>query len=106
MEQKAKKYTELNKYEQVMVNATFEQKIEAIANELKQMAYALGTSIHVDATFHNWQAQDDENETHATVIVYFPQEGKGECLHRSVTEAGDLFGIIEEVMNKRKQTEE
>lgn len=102
MEQKAKKYTELNKYERVMVNATFEQKLEAIANELKQMAYALGTSIHVDATFHNWQAQDDPNETHASVNVYFPIEGKEECLHREVTAPGDLFGIIEEAKSKEQ----
>ena len=42
MEQKTKKYSELNRYEKAMTNAALEQRLEAMANELKQMALALG----------------------------------------------------------------
>ena len=98
MEQNTKKYNELNRYERAMVNATLEQRLEAMAQDLKQMALALGTSIHVDATFHNWQAHDSAEETHASVVVYFPSSD--DVTKRDVEENGDLFGVVEEALNK------
>lgn len=98
MEQKAKKYDELNRYERAMTNASLEQRLEAMANELKQMALALGISIHVDSTFHDWKAVDTE-ETHSTAMVAFI---KGDvCTRRDMKETGDLFGIIEEAFTKK-----
>lgn len=98
MEQKTKKYSELNRYEKAMANATLEQRLEAMANDLKQMALALGISIHVDATFHDWKATGDENEAHSTAMVAFI---KGDdCTRRDIRESGDLFGIIEEALSQ------
>lgn len=103
MEQKTKKYAELNKYERAMTNASLEQRLEAMANDLKQMALALGISIHVDATFHDWKASGDENETHSTAMVAFV---KGDdCTRRDIKEDGDLFGAIEEAMNKKNPSD-
>lgn len=99
MEQKTKKYSELNRYERAMTNATLEQRIEAMANDLKQMALALGMSIHVDATFHDWKAEGDAEENHSTVAVTFI---KGDdCTRRDIGEYGDLFGAIEEAMSEK-----
>lgn len=98
MEQKTKKYSELNRYEKAMTNAALEQRLEAMANELKQMALALGTSIHVDATFHGWKATGDENEAHSTAMVALIK--CDECTRRDMKETGDLFGLIEEALNK------
>lgn len=98
MEQKTKKYSELNRYEKAMTNAALEQRLEAMANELKQMALALGTSIHVDATFHDWQEHDSEEKTHASVTVFFPSNS--EVTKRDVKETGDLFGVIEEALSQ------
>lgn len=99
MEQKTKKYSELNRYEKAMTNATLEQRIEAMANDLKQMALALGMSIHVDATFHDWRATGEEDETHSSVAVTFI---KGDdCTRRDIKEQGDLFGAIEEAMSEK-----
>lgn len=98
MEQKTKKYSELNRYEKAMTNAALEQRLEAMAQELKQMSLALGTSIHVNATFHDWQEHDSTEKTHATVDVYFPSDSI--VTRRDVKETGDLFGIIEEALNK------
>lgn len=99
MEQKTKKYSELNRYERAMTNATLEQRIEAMANDLKQMALALGVSIHVDATFHDWKATGDTEENHSTVAVAFV---KGDdCVRRDIGEQGDLFGAIEEAMSEK-----
>lgn len=103
MEQKAKKFEELNRYERAMATASLEQRLEAMANELKQMSLALGTSIHVDATFHDWQEHDSAEKTHATVAVYFPSDSI--VKRRDVKEPGDLFGIIEEAI-KKTPTEE
>ena len=102
MEQKTKKYSELNRYERAMTNATLEQRLEAMANDLKQMALALGISIHVDSTFHDWKAVDTE-ETHSTAMVAFI---KGDdCTRRDINEDGDLFGIIEEAMSKNNPSD-
>lgn len=102
MEQKTKKYSELNRYERAMTNATLEQRLEAMANDLKQMALALGISIHVDSTFHDWKAVDTE-KTHSTAMVAFI---KGDdCTRRDIKEDGDLFGIIEEAMSKNNPSD-
>lgn len=98
MEQKTKKYSELNRYERAMTNATLEQRLEAMANDLKQMALALGISIHVDATFHDWKATGDTEENHSTAAVYFI---KGDyCARIDILKPGDLFGAIEEAMKE------
>lgn len=103
MEQKTKKYSELNRYERAMTNATLEQRIEAMANDLKQMALALGMSIHVDATFHDWKATGEEEETHSTAAVTFI---KGDdCTRRDIGEQGDLFGAIEEAMSEKNPSD-
>lgn len=104
MEQKAKKFEELNRYERAMATATLENRLEAMANDLQQMALALGISIHVDATFHDWKATGDTEETHSTVMVYLFNEVDN-CTRRDIREPGDLFGIIEEAI-KKKPTEE
>lgn len=99
MEQKAKKFDELNRYERAMATATLENKLEAMAKELMQMALALKISIHVDSTFHDWKATGDENETHSTAMVALI---KGDdCTRRDIKEDGDLFGIIEEALAKK-----
>ena len=92
MEQKTKKYSELNRYEKAMTNAALEQRLEAIANELKQMALALGISISIDATFHDWG-----EEPHTSGSVSFIDDV---VTRREMKETGDLFGIIEEALNK------
>lgn len=96
MEQKAKKYSELNKYERAMANASLEQRLEAMANDLQQAALALGISISIDATFHDW------GDPHTSGAVSFIGD---EVTRREVKEPGDLFGIIEEAI-KKTPTEE
>lgn len=96
MEQKAKKFEELNRYERAMATATLENRLEAMANDLQQTALALGISISIDATFH------DYGEPHTSGAVSFIGE---EVTRREVKEPGDLFGIIEEAI-KKKPTEE
>lgn len=94
MEQKAKKFDELNRYERAMATATLENKLEAMANELNQMALALKISIHVDSTFHNWG-----EEPHTSANVSFIS---GDAIaSREVKEDGSLFGIIEEALAKK-----
>ena len=92
MEQKTKIYSELNRYEKAMTNAALEQRLEAMANGLKQMALALGISVSIDATFHNWG-----EGSHTSVNVSFIDDG---VTSREMKETGDLFGIIEEALNK------
>lgn len=92
MEQKTKKYSELNRYEKAMTNAALEQRLEAMANELKQMALALGISVSIDATFHNWG-----EEPHTSGSVSFIGDV---VTRREMKETGDLFGLIEEALNK------
>lgn len=94
MEQKTKKYSELNAYERAMTNASIEQRLDAMANELKQMALALGISIHVDSTFHNWA---NEQTTSANVAFI------GEAVtSREVGEEGSLLGIIEDALGAKE----
>lgn len=99
MEQKAKKYEELNRYEKAMTNATLEQRLEAMAKDLTQMALALKISVSVDATFHNWS-----DDPHATVRVVFIGDDHGNndnVTTRDIRNEGDLFGIIDEALNKK-----
>ena len=89
MEQKGKKYEELNPYEKTIANASLEQRLEVMAKELRQIALALKISVHVDATFHDW-----EDKQYASVGVAFIKGDQ--CTRRDMEETGDLFGIIEE----------
>lgn len=91
MEQKSKKYDELNRYEKAITNASLEQRLEAMAKDLAQMALALKISIHVDSTFHDWS-----DDPHTTVSVTFIGKGDDELTRRDIRSEGDLFGIIEE----------
>ena len=90
-EQKTKQFAELNKYERAMATASLENKLEAMLNDLQQMALALHISISLDATFH------DYGEPHTSGAVSFIGE---EVTRREVKEPGDLFGIIEEAIKK------
>ena len=91
MEQKGKKFEELNRYERAMTIASLEQRLEAMAKDLEQISFALKTSIHIDATFHDW-----ENNQHSSCAVALI---KGDnCTRRDVKDEGDLFGIIEEAL--------
>lgn len=96
MEQKGKKFEELNRYERAMTIASLEQRLEAMAKDLEQISFALKTSIHIDATFHDW-----ENNQHSSCGVSFI---KGDnCTRRDVKDDGDLFGIIEEALAVQPQ---
>ena len=93
MEQKGKKYRDLNRYERAMTNASLEQRLEAMAKDIEQMAIALQMSIHINNTY----VSDD---TRNVEVYIFPNETK-ELAHRQVVNDGDLFGIIEEALNKK-----
>lgn len=103
MEQKVKKYEDLNKYERAMTNASLEQRLEGMANDLMQMAKALRLSIHVNTTFHDWQANNDPEKTHASATVYVMNGD--DVIKRDVQDDGDLFGIIDEALSKKSLTE-
>lgn len=92
MEQKGKKYNELNKYERVMTNASLEQRMEAMAHDVEQIATVLGMSVHIDATFFS-------EENHCVEVSIFP--GLRDIVSRQIEQTGDLFGIIEEAMNEK-----
>ena len=92
METKTKKYEELNKYERVMTNASLEQRLEAMAKDLEQMALALKMSIHINATFTNLGS-------HGVEVDFFPKSFDS-VVSRDVENVGDLFGIIEEAIGK------
>ena len=94
----AKKYEELNRYEKAMANASIEQRLEGLAKEVQQMALALKISVHVDATFHDW-----DDKKFASADVSFIKVNN--CTHREVKETGDLFGIIEEALAKETPAE-
>ena len=97
--EQSKKYEELNCYERAMANATLEQRLEAMARDLEQISLALKTSIHIDATFHDW-----ENNQHSSCGVALI---KGDnCTRRDVKDEGDLFGIIDEANKKKEHPEE
>lgn len=98
MEQKSKKYEELNRYERAMANASLEQRLEAMAKDLAQMALALKMSVHVDTTFHTWS---EEAYTSAAVLFFGDGDGADRVTSREVKSDGDLFGIIDEALNKK-----
>ncbi len=92
MEQKAKKYEELNKYERAMTNATLEQRLEAMARDIEQIALALHMSVHVNATAYG----EDQS---GVEVNFFPVAGL--VVGRDVENTGDLFGIIDEALSKK-----
>ena len=92
METKTKKYEELNKYERVMTNASLEQRLEAMAKDLEQMAVALRMSIHINSTF-------TRQDNHSVEVSFFPKSFDS-VVSRDVEQVGDLFGIIEEAIGK------
>lgn len=94
-QKKAKKFNELNKYERAMATATLENKLEAMLNELQQMTLALGISISLDTTFHDWG-----EEPHTSGSVSFVGD---EVTHRGLKAPGDFFGVIEEALAKKKE---
>lgn len=99
MEQKTKKYEELNAYERAITNATLEQRLEAMAKDLAQISLALGISIHIDSCFHDW----DEKQ-YTTVDVAFigtNYNNEGNVTKQEVKEDGDLLGIITEALSKK-----
>ena len=91
MEQKAKKYEELNKYERVMANASLEQKLEAMAKELQQISKALKIAVHLDSDYYDW------NDTSGAMLSLIGDKG---CTQRDLKEEGDFFGVIEEALAK------
>ena len=98
MEQKAKKFDELNKYERAMATATLENKLENMAKELQQIALALGISVHVEATFFRWEKEPGTSGQ----IVFIGDE----VVRRELRADGDLFGIIEEALSKEQTATE
>lgn len=92
MEQKGKKFEELNRYERAMTNASLEQRLEAMAKDIEQIALALHMSVHVNATAYGEDRSGVE-------VDFFP--GAGVVVGRDVENTGDLFGIIEEALNKK-----
>lgn len=97
MEQKAKKYEELNKYEKAMTNASLEQRLEAMVRDLMQIATALKISVTVDTTFHNWE----ENQFASGRVNFY----NGVVTNREFNEEGDFFGVIEEALAKTKDSD-
>ena len=97
MEQKAKKYEDLNRYERAMTNASLEQRLEAMAQDLGQIAVALNISINLSACFHNWA-----DDPHATSSILFV--GDDQVTRRDLKNAGDFFGVVEEALTKKPDT--
>ena len=91
MEQKGKKFEELNRYERAMTIASLEQRLEAMAKDLEQISFALKTSIHIYATFHDW-----DNNQHSSCGVSLIKDDN--CTRRDVKNEGDLFGIIQDAL--------
>lgn len=85
MEQKAKKYNELNVYEKAMTNASLEHRMEAMAKDLEQISLALELSVHLDVT---WMG--DKSVAFLSLL-----DGEN-VIRRDVKDSGDLFGIIKE----------
>ena len=99
MEQKAKKYEELNAYERAMTNLSLEQRLEAMARDVQQIAKALHVSVHIDANYYDW-------EDEAGVAVIFIGEGKESVTNKVVEKEGDLLGIIDKALTKIKEAKE
>ena len=96
--EQAKKYEELNVYERAMANASLEQRMEAMARDLNQIALALRMSVHIDSTFYN--------EGNAETTVYLIPSRTESSVSRECEFTGDLFGIIEEANKKKEHPEE
>lgn len=94
----AKKYEDLNVYERAMANASLEQRMEAMARDLNQIALALRMSVHIDSTFYN--------EGNAETTVYLIPSRKDSSVSRECEFTGDLFGIIDEANKKKEHPEE
>ena len=92
MEQKAKKYDDLNRYERAMTNASLEQRLEAMANDIRQISLALNMSVHVNSTAY-------AGDRCGVEVNFFPRSGV--VVGRDVDNAGDLFGIIDEAFSKK-----
>lgn len=97
MEQKAKKYDELNKYEKVMTNASLEQRLEAMARDLQQISKALKIAVHLDSNYYDW---NDESGVKVTLI------DEKTCTQRDLKDDGDFFGVIEEALSKKPTEQE
>ena len=95
MEQKAKKYEELTKYERAMTNASLEQRLEAMAKELEQIGLVLKMSIHINTTV----CEADGEVRHSVDVNFFPRSHK--VVGRDIENPGDLFGIIEEAIAEK-----
>ena len=93
--QKTKQFDELTKYERAMTTASIEQRLEAMTNEVQQMALALHLSISIDTTFHDWG-----EEPHTSGSVSFVGD---EVTRRGLKAPGDFFGVIEEALAKKKE---
>lgn len=96
--EEGKKYEELNCYERAMANASLEQRLEAIAREVQQMALALKMSIHVDSVYYG------EGKSGADVSILPP--GTHKVVNRSAEFVGDLFGILNEACKAKADEEE
>ena len=99
MEQKAKKYEKLNRYERAMTNASLEQRLEAMARDIEQIAKVLKLAVHVDADYYNWK--DDARTT-----VYMIGDGEGHVTKRVLENDDDFFGIIDEANRMKAAKEE
>ena len=94
----AKKYEDLNVYERAMANASLEQRMEAMARDLNQIALALRMSVHIDSTFYN--------EGNAETTVYLIPIRSESSVSTECEFTGDLFGIIDEANKKKEHPEE
>ena len=93
--QKTKQFDELTKYERAMTTASIEQRLEAMTNEVQQMALALHLSISIDTTFHDWKSGPF---TSGTLVLY-----NGVITRREMKAPGDFFGSIEEALAKKPE---
>ena len=91
MEQKTKKFEELDCYERAIASAALEKKLEAMAQEASQIAMALKMSVNVMATYY----LADEKEKTAPEVALLPT-GTKKVASRSAKHNGDLFGIIDQ----------
>lgn len=91
MEQKGKKYEELNAYEKAVTNTLMEQKLEAALNEMENIRKAMGFHSIVCTAL---------NETDPTVVIWLDMDEKS--VLRKVTGDGSLIGFVKEALEKRE----
>ena len=99
MEEKSKKYEKLSCYERAITNASLEQRLEAMARDIAQIAKVLKLAVHVDADYYDWE--DTSNAR-----VYMIGKGEGHVTKRVLENDGDFFGIIEEANRMKAAKEE